>query len=93
MVYGTYNKVTGANLNQRSHHNGGPHIASSQNRITGAKSSAFLCFFNVFGVSRGHVVTAKTRYMQWVRVILAIMGILITKDNKKVIPNGKVNPY
>ena len=30
MVYGTYNKlVTGANLNQRSHHNGGPHIVPS----------------------------------------------------------------
>ena len=27
MVYGTSNElVTGANLNQRSHHNGGPHI-------------------------------------------------------------------
>ena len=27
MVYGTYNElVTGAFVNQRSHHNGGPHI-------------------------------------------------------------------
>jgi hypothetical protein len=29
MVYGTYNElVTGAFVNQRSHHNGGPHIVS-----------------------------------------------------------------
>ena len=31
MVYGTYNElVTGAFVNQHSHHNGGPHIVSAE---------------------------------------------------------------
>ena len=34
MVYGTCHElVTGANLNQRSHHNGGPHIVGSWDDI------------------------------------------------------------
>jgi hypothetical protein len=86
MVYGTQiTIVTGANQKQLSHHNGGPHIASSQDRITGAKSSAFLTFLGC------HVVTChgqnKVHAMgQW--VILPIMGILI-KIIKKSSPMEK----
>ena len=46
MVYGIYNElVPGANLNQHSHHNGGPHIVSLVGGFHGHGGTQWMVYF------------------------------------------------